>query len=92
MSYQVQREIEFFWPLTEQIPLDLDFSQCAPHLYYIKAKGQPLDGPFPTGTVWASSPTTTAGIILEAGTLTIKTPSMPWYRKLAYRIMGFKWE
>ena len=23
-----QQEIEFFWPLTEQIPLDLDFQPC----------------------------------------------------------------
>jgi hypothetical protein len=23
-----QQEIEFFWPLTEQIPLDLDYSIC----------------------------------------------------------------
>ena len=23
-----QLEIEFFWPLTEQIPLDLDFKPC----------------------------------------------------------------
>ena len=24
----IQREIEFFWPLTEQIELDLDYSVC----------------------------------------------------------------
>jgi hypothetical protein len=23
-----QQEIEFFWPLTEQIPLDLDYTEC----------------------------------------------------------------
>jgi len=23
-----QQEIQFFWPLTEQIPLDLDFTDC----------------------------------------------------------------
>ena len=23
-----QQEIKFFWPLTEQIPLDLDYSNC----------------------------------------------------------------
>lgn len=24
-----QQEIKFFWPLTEQIPLDLDYKNCA---------------------------------------------------------------
>jgi len=23
-----QQEIQFFWPLTEQIPLDLDYTEC----------------------------------------------------------------
>lgn len=23
-----QQQFQFFWPLTEQIPLDLDYSQC----------------------------------------------------------------
>lgn len=92
MNHQIQQEISFFWPLTEQIPLDLDYTQCSPHQYYLKAQGQPKEGPFPTGMVYATYPTATAGIILEAGTLTIKTPSMPWYRKLAFKLMGFKWE
>lgn len=93
MSYPIQREIEFFWPLTEQIPLDLDFSQCSPHLYYLKAQGQPKEGPFPTGTVWATGPTTVQPIVtIKADNLTIQTKHMPWYRKLAYKLMGFKWE
>lgn len=29
-----QQEIQFFWPLTEQIPLDLDYTDCdKPKLY-----------------------------------------------------------
>jgi hypothetical protein len=94
MNYQVQQEIKFFWPLTEQIPLDLDYTECAPHLYYIKAQGQPKEGPFATGMVYANGPTTFATpiVTIKADHLTIQTPHMPWYRKLAYRIMGFKWE
>jgi hypothetical protein len=29
-----QQEIEFFWPLTEQIPLDLDYTNCKKPQYY----------------------------------------------------------
>ena len=35
-----QLEIEFFWPLTEQIPLDLDYTECdKPKLYYTIPNG-----------------------------------------------------
>ena len=45
-----QGEIEYFFPLTEQIELDLDFTQCSPHQYWIRAKGiAGLHGPHPTG-------------------------------------------
>jgi hypothetical protein len=29
MQY-IQQEIKFFWPLTEQIPLDLNYEDCKP--------------------------------------------------------------
>jgi len=30
-----QQEIQFFWPLTEQVPLDLDFTECdKPKIYW----------------------------------------------------------
>lgn len=28
-----QLSIEYFFPLTEQLELDLDFTQCSPHQY-----------------------------------------------------------
>ena len=89
-----QLEIEFFWPLTEQTVLDLDYSECASHLYYIKAQGQPKEGPYATGMVYANGPTVfaTPVVTIKADNLTIQTKHMPWYRKLAYKLMGFKWE
>ena len=45
-----QLEIQYFFPLTEQIELDLDFSQCSPHQYYYRAQGiTGLHGPIPVG-------------------------------------------
>jgi len=93
MSYNPnQLQIEFFWPLTEQIPLDLDFSQCSPHLYYLKPEGLPREGPFATGTVYATTAVSSPIVTIKADHLTIQTKHMPWYRKVAYKIMGFKWE
>ena len=48
-----QLNIEYFFPLTEQIPLDLDFSQCSPHQYWIRAQGiAGTHGPINTGMVY----------------------------------------
>ena len=79
-----QQEIQFFWPLTEQIPLDLDYAPCEPPKVLVN---------YDTGVTLATYPTTVQPIVtIKADHLTIQTPHMPWYRKLAYRIMGFKWE
>ena len=29
-----QQEIQFFWPLTEQVPLDLDYTACSRPKFY----------------------------------------------------------
>jgi hypothetical protein len=83
-----QQEIKFFWPLTEQIPLDLDYAPCEP---------PKLTVAYDTGVTFTTSVDTgswgTVGaVIIKAKELTITTPHMPWYRKLAYKLMGFKWE
>ena len=92
-----QQEIQFFWPLTEQIPLDLDFSQCSPHQYYLRAKGiAGVEGPFNTGMLYVTAPSTdtitTPGLSIESGNLTFSNLEMPWYRKVLFKLMGFKWK
>ena len=89
-KYSQQTEIKFFFPLTEQIPLGLDYTGCAkpPTLSYTNGDN----------TGFAFYPTTTdtwlgvGAIILKATELTIETPNMPWYRKLAFKLLGFKWK
>ena len=86
-----QLEIEFFFPLTEQISLNLDYSQCPPHQYYIRAEGiAGTHGPFNTGTVYVAAPSISA-VTIQADRLTIKNLDMPWYRKILFTLMGFKW-
>lgn len=90
-----QLEIEFFFPLTEQIPLDLDYSQCPPHEYYIRAKGiAGTHGPFPlypTGAGFVEAPSVSA-VTIQAEQLTIKGQPMPWYRKILFKLIGFKYD
>lgn len=84
-----QTEIEFFWPLTEQIPLPLDFTDCSKPKLYMPAEGQ--FSFFPNGATVASTVSAT-GVTIDCGTLTVRGMPMPWYRKLVFKIMGFKWK
>lgn len=59
-----QQEIKFFWPLTEQIPLDLNYTDCdRPKLYYTNdgTSGQFLRADGGTGyTTWSTVSNTIA--------------------------------
>lgn len=87
----IQQEIKFFFPLTEQIPLDLDYSQCPPHQYYVRAQGiAGVHGPIPTGTCYIEAPTVST-VTIQAQQLTIKGQPMPWYRKILFKLLGIKY-
>ena len=84
-----QLEFKFFWPLTEQIPLDLDYSNCSHRTTVTITGPSPLfvnSGSIQTATITAK------GITLDAGTITVKSIEMPWYRKLLFKLIGFKYE
>jgi hypothetical protein len=91
---QQQLEIQFFWPLTEQIPLDLDYGPT--HLHF-RAKGiagvhsMPIGGSIyefttvPTDATWSSC------LHIDSETITFGNLPMPWYRKVLFKLLGFKW-
>jgi len=101
-----QLEIEYFFPLTEQIPLDLDFSRCSPHQYYLRAQGiAGSHGPFNTGTVYigdASTTWTTVSNNIGSPSFTINVDAMPitviskkkpnFIMRFIYKSMGMKWK
>lgn len=82
-----QQEIQFFFPLTEQIQLDLDYSDCvkpttiAPSSAFLAMVGG-------TGGSW----TTTSFKLQENETtmVVLKKPNL--LRKLLFKLLGFKWE
>jgi hypothetical protein len=96
-----QQEIQFFWPLTEQIKLDLDYSQCHTHEYYVRAKGiAGTHGPYPTGMQYTTVETVPGDVIIMSANLKIDTKSTvivtkekpPLYRRALYKLLGLKWE
>ena len=83
-----QQQIEFFWPLTEQIPLDLDYSNCEkPSIAVEYGTGTTISS-LATGTTW-----TTTSFRLQENTTTMLVAKKPnFIRKLIYKLIGFKWE
>ena len=93
-----QQSIEFFWPLTEQIPLDLDYTDCVKPKLTI-----PTDG---TNSITLSTATWTTAInpqltvtpINSVGELTIgginvgldKKPT--WLQSKLFKLLGFNWK
>lgn len=86
-----QLEIQFFWPLTEQIELDLDFTESINfNLQRMKETQQSIGNyvlSASTGSVWA----TDRMFHLEADRVTIGLDKpVPWYRKFLYKLLGMK--
>lgn len=87
-----QQEIQFFWPLTEQIPLELDFTECDTRRTVASRVDTCYNVTFGFGQgALTTTVINTSGIEIKSGTITIKDDKMPWYRKVMFKLMGFKW-
>ncbi len=83
-----QQQIEFFWPLTEQISLDLDYSNCAkPTISIAYGTGTTISS-FTTGSIWVN--TSLKLQENETTMIVLKKPNL--LRKLVFKLLGFKWE
>ena len=96
-----QLEFKFFWPLTEQIPLDLDFTGCDTKKNYQHnySYGTAISvGTGGTGYTlnaanWTTTSITAASLTLDVDTTTIKTSGRPpLIRRWLYKLLGLKWE
>ena len=86
-----QLDIEFFWPLSEQIPLNLDYSDCEkPKQYYT----YPMDGTFLVSIGGTSSSfLAPSNLYVDVGTTVFKVNEKPnIVRRGLYKALGVKWE
>jgi hypothetical protein len=88
----IQAEIKFFWPLTEQILLDLDYEGCARPALTV-----PYNPGGITYALWdqsCSTVTTIQGnLVLDTESTVVKLKDEPnWIRRGLYSLMGIKWE
>jgi len=87
----IQTEIKFFWPLTEQLELDLDYTDCEkPKITTpINTVTYTLYDSNTTGTTTL----TASNMTIDIGTTTFKVDKEPpLYRKFLYRLMNINWE
>lgn len=88
-----QLNIEYFFPLTEQIPLELDYTECIlkPTLYLSSGSNFVLA----TDSTLAVSPwvTVTSRLEIDVEQTIIKvSKEPPLYRKALYKLMGIDWK
>jgi hypothetical protein len=91
-----QQSIQFFWPLTEQIPLDLDYANCERPKLTVDSGLNTIS----LNTTWttAINPQLTVTPINSVGELTIgginvgldKKPT--WLQSKLFKLLGFNWK
>lgn len=94
-----QLEIQYFFPLTEQIPLDLNYMPC--YEYSEKKRAEMIANSVVitaggTDVTWALNTGTIAPsfcIDIDQTPLTVVSKNKPnIFRKYLYKIMGVKWK
>lgn len=91
-----QLEISFFWPLTEQVPLDLDYSNCEKPKF---SSGAGIivgtNGPYvlTTGATSTYALHVDGKVSMDADKMTFRTSKKPnIIRKMLFSAMGIKLE
>ena len=86
----IQQELSFFWPLTEQIPLDLDHSDCARPKLYVDSIGTNGMYLMSTGT---TNTYISGNLSIDTDQVTFKTSKKPnIVQSMLYKVMGIKLE
>ena len=87
-----QLQIEFFWPLTEQVPLDLDYTDCVKPQYTTKSLDvfSLID---PNASYNICTTGGSGNLVIDVGSAVFKlAEEPPLYRKVLYKLMNIRWE
>ena len=93
-----QLEIQFFWPLTEQIPLDLDYSNSEKPKFSTNTGGTFLCSPGGSYVLTNGATSTYAlhvdgKVYMNADEITFRTSKKPnIFRKMLFNVLGIKLE
>ncbi len=90
-----QLSFKFFWPLTEQIPLELDYTES------VKYSNNLLTYPLLSGgtgfsvgtTVALNNSTWTTSVNVDTNSFTITSKNKPpLYRRVLFKLLGINWK
>lgn len=90
-----QQEIEFFWPLTEQMTFELDYSDCEKPKVCTMAPGY---GSFTLRNTNGAAPQWPTSLVASNMTIDVRTTVFkveehpPLYRRVLYKLMNIRWE
>jgi len=88
-----QLEIKFFWPLTEQIPLDLDFTPS--ENYTIEKKNRMItNGGVFTNNIMNTNTTMVPNLTIDVDStpITVTSKDKPnFIKRTVYKALGIKW-
>lgn len=89
-----QQSIQFFWPLTEQIPLDLNYKDCEkPKLTVSSGSTGFTILPTTTASTWVALEMNPTKLTVDVENITFKQKVKPnWFRRIVYKIIGVQWE
>ena len=89
-----QLEIKFFWPLTEQIPLDLDYTPCYEYRDEQRRKDK-ISSVVDTGNfvlTGAFNTTSSFQIDIDQNPITVVSKDKPnFIKKIVYKALGMNW-
>lgn len=88
-----QLEIEYFWPITEQIPLDLDYTDCEKPRLSITSSNGLLSGAYLLHNGKTTSYSVVASTLnIDVDSTTFKVAEKPnIIRRGLLNILGIKW-
>ena len=88
-----QLEIEFFWPLTQQIPLDLDFTDCEKPRLSMMNTGPSINSTSLSIGYDSTNSNITNRLNIDADTTVVRVKEEPnIFRRGLYKALGVKWE
>ena len=93
--YQLQ--IEYFWPLTEQISLDLDYTDCIetrlnPDIRDYIWSSDAKYGTIEIGNAGSGGTTGYGNLVIDAPNVIWRTNNVTWWRKLLFKVLDVKLE
>ena len=88
-----QLEIQYFFPLTEQISLGLDYTECdtKPSVYTFGGVMKDTGTTFFTSPI--TTPTWTTSINIDTNNIVITSKhKQPLYRRVLFKLLGINWK